>query len=360
MLTRMFAVIFGVVAAAVLSALLFPDAPVPQPATAVVAAASVAQKKPVEVSPFALARSINNIQRTGKDLSLTETWQQFGVEPGSFAQCSNDCKAKIYRNELSSNPGSEVVIKLTRFEDFTRYLVFGRADNGWKFLGYVDHDFNKYEIARHRIASVKGKPFLVIRGQEGSGSGYALYAETWYEVADNGLKPVLSYPSDGHTNPWPAGLSRSFVARTLPLVKEPGRVIIQYEVSYEAAGYEGDGLRLMFENQHRLSFQWDSQLRKFVPDPQRSNISQAEINAIANIETDDQPQDGTKIGETTFYSDAKSFVGGGYEVFLKHNLPRLTAIAKGRPTKSRQWLQRFLSECRDTEEKKALLTALKK
>ncbi len=361
MLTRMFAVIFGVAAAAVVGAGLVPAReawagarPVPTSNLRF----NQTQARSESVSPFALARSINNIQRTGKDVSLAETWQKLSIDGGSFAECSSDCAAKIYRNELSPNPGPEVVIKLSRLES-VRYLVFGRNERAWKFLAYVDHDFNRYEMARHRIASINGKPFLVIRGQEGSGSGYELYVESWYEVSDNGAKPVLSYPSDGHTFPWPAGLARSFKTTSRAELKKPGGVVIQFSVGYEAGGYEGEELKLNFENQHQVVFQWDSQLRKFAIDPQRSNISEKEINAIANIETEETPKDGTKIGETTFYSDAKSFVGGGYEVFLKYNLPRLTAIAKGRPTKARKWLQRFLTECRDTDEKKALSTALR-
>jgi hypothetical protein len=138
--------------------------------------------------------------------------------------------------------------------------------------------------------------------------------------------------------------------------------MIQYATSYETEGYEGIEVRLKFSNQHRAAYQWDNQSRKFVLDPQQSNISEAEINAIANIESEAAPKGGTKIGETTFYSaaEAGSFIGGGYEVFLKHNLPRLKAIAQGRPTKAREWLQRFLTECRDTEEKKTLMAALGK
>ncbi|HEX3230075.1 MAG TPA: hypothetical protein VHQ95_13960, partial [Pyrinomonadaceae bacterium] len=75
-------------------------------------------------------------------------------------------------------------------------------------------------------------------------------------------------------------------------------------------------------------------------------------------ESEEEPKDGTKIGETTFYSSSRAFIGGGYEVFLKYNLPRLMTIAKGRAAKSKSWLKQFLTECRDTDEKKALLAAL--
>ena len=119
-------------------------------------------------------------------------------------------------------------------------------------------------------------------------------------------------------------------------------------------------MKLEFVNQHRVSYKWDYTAEKFVLDPQQSNISAEEIAAIANIQSDDEPKAGTKTGETTFYSSSKAFLGGGYEVFLKYNLPRLMTIAKGRAAKSKAWLQQFLTECRDTDEKKTLLAVLGK
>ncbi|MGZ8842169.1 MAG: hypothetical protein ACXW18_00810 [Pyrinomonadaceae bacterium] len=380
MLRRMLAIILGVTAVAMLNALVSPDASDAisrrriqgaavaesfaeriSPATEFGVNQSGTQTGSESISPFEMARVIINVRRTRVDVSLKETWQKLGIEPGSFEECGSDCKARIYRHELSSQRGPEVVVKLTRFFDSCRYLVFARNEDGrrWKFLGHVDHAFNKYEMARHRIAPADGRPFLVIRGQEGSGSGFALYAETWYDVSERGVNAVLSYPSDGHTNPWPAGLARSFQATQ---TSGAGRTTIQYTVSYDTAGYDNDNLKLEFINRHRASYNWDSQSKRFVFDAKQSNISEAEIAAIANIQSDDEPKAGTKIGETTFYSssEAGSFLGGGYEVFLKYNTARLMTIAKGRETKAKAWLRQFLTECRDTDERKALLIALGK
>lgn len=379
----MTAIILGVTAVAVLNALAFPDsggslsgkdstivstsAAVPERnLTSSLSPARFQTDQPQSpansISPIELAKSINDVRRKHVDVSLKETWQKLGVEAGSFEECSNDCEAQVFRHELSSHTGPELVLKLTRFFDLCRYLVFARTSDGraWKFLGHVDHDFNKYEMARHRIASINGKPFFVVRGQEGSGSGFALYAETWYEVTDNGVKPVLSYPSDGHTNPWPAGLARSFKVLTVPGAAGSNRLTVQYSVSYDAAGYDNDNLKLEFVNRHRATYKWDAAQGKFVLDPPQSNISAEEIEAIANIQSEDEPKAGTKIGDTTFYSSSKAFIGGGYEVFLKYNSQRLMTIAKGRAAKSKAWLKQFLTECRDTDEKKALLAALGK
>lgn len=381
----MTAIILGVTAVAVLNALVFSEsggAPSGKNSTIVSQSAATPETllnsapafaefqsgKPQDpansISPFELAKSINNVRRTKVDVPLKETWQKLGIEPGSFEGCGSDCEAKLFRHELSSHTGPEVVLKLTRFFDVCRYLVFARSENNrrWKFLGHVDHDFNKYEMARHRIASANGRPFLVVRGQEGSGSGFALYAETWYEVSDQGVKPVLSYPSQGRTYPWPAGLARTFRVMTIPAAVRANRLTLHYTVNYDTAGYDNDDIKLEFVNQHRASYNWDDASGKFVFDPQRSNISQAEVAAIANIQSDDEPKAGTKIGGMTFYSssESRSFLGGGYEVFLKYNSDRLMKIARGRASKGKTWLRQFLTECRDTDEKKALLAALGK
>jgi hypothetical protein len=371
----MTAIILGVTAVAVLNALAFPDSGgvltvqnpvVSKSATTAESNLTSTLEKPqgpvASISPIELARSINNARRAQTDVELIDTWRNLGLEAGSFEVCGSGCQAKVFRYELSSHTGPEVVLKLTQSFDICRYLVFGRTQDGrgWKFLGHVDHDFNKYEMARHRIATVNGKSFLVVRGQEGSGSGYALYAETWYEVSDNGVKAVLSYPSDGHTNPWPAGLARSFGVSTIPGAAGANRLTVQFTVSYDTAGYDGENVKLEFVNRLHASYHRDAASGRFVLDPQQSNISSAEIAAIANIESEEEPKDGTKIGETTFYSSSKAFVGGGYEVFLKYNLPRLMTIAQGRAAKSKAWLKQFLTECRDTDEKKALLAAIGK
>ena len=371
----MTAIILGVTAVALLNALAFPDLDRGLPgqnAPIVSTSAAAAEPDPrstlktpqgpaASTSPIELARSINNARRAQTNVELADTWQKLGLEAGSFEVCGSDCEAKVFRYDLSSHSGPEVVVKLTQSFDICRYLIFGQVkDGGWKFLGHVDHDFNKYEMARQRIATVNGKSFLIVRGQEGSGSGYALYAETWYEVSDKGVKPVLSYPSDGHTSPWPAGLARSFKVSTIPGAAGANRLTVQYTVSYDTAGYDGDNVRLEFVNRLRASYNWDAASGKFVLDPQQSNISSGEIAAIANIESEEEPKEGTKIGETTFYSSSRAFIGGGYEVFLKYNLPRLMTIAKGRAAKSKAWLKQFLTECRETDEKKALLAALGK
>ena len=209
-------------------------------------------------------------------------------------------------------------------------------------------------MARQRIATVNGKPFLVIRGQEGLGQRLRALCRNLVRGERQWVKPVLNYPADGHTNPWPAGLARSFTATNIPTTARE-RLTIQYTVTYDAGGYDGDGVKLAFINRHRLSYQWDNAAGKFVLDPQQSNISAAEVAAIANIQSDDEPKErnqNRRNGVSTLRQNRTASSAADTKCFLKFNLPRLMTIAKGRAGKSKSWLNRFLTECDDTDERK--------
>src|SRR5688500_15597770 len=183
--------------------------------------AQVPQENPIRpksTSPFEIARVVNQSKRQWDrhhlqvGVDLRPTWKHLRIDATLFSGCSGDCEAKLDRQELESTPGREVILALTQSYNFCRFLIFTRvrrtltAKPRWKLLGYIDHDFNRYQMARHRVARAFGRNWLVIRGQEGSGSGHYLYGETWFEVSNRGVRPVLNYPVDGLTDPVVAGL----------------------------------------------------------------------------------------------------------------------------------------------------------
>ena len=326
------------------------------------------------VSPFEIKRRVDQNRRAAslgkrEELDLQPYWKRLKIDSGAPDRCDGCYEAKLFSLELDGQRGLEVLLKLTRAPEFCRYLAFKRARKSsgqrplWKFLGHVDHDFNKYEWSRHRVLKADGQNWLVIRGQEGSGSGFALYGETWYEASEKGLRPVLHYPAEGHTYPWPSGLSRQFKAQIIVPPRPAGQaktLTIEYEVTYSALDYIRDAPRsISFSNRHHARYVWNETLREFVFDADESNISEREIGTIANIEPEEE-EASVQIGQTNFYSDKKSFVGGGYEVFLKYNLARLMRIATGRDLARKEWLRQFLKECDETPEKQALESALEK
>src|SRR4030095_10623086 len=126
MLRRMTAIILGVTAVAVLNALAFPDSDgvltvqdpvVSKSATTAESNLTSTLEKPqgpvASISPIELARSINNTRRTQTDVELITTRRKMDPEAGSFEVCGSGCQAKVFRYELSSHTGPEVVLKLT-------------------------------------------------------------------------------------------------------------------------------------------------------------------------------------------------------------------------------------------------------
>lgn len=327
-------------------------------------------------SPYEIARIVNlnsaqqKQNRIRRKANLGPIWEGLRMDASLYFICEGNCEAKIFRHELDGAPGEEVLLKLMRSDEFCRYVIFkqttgaSRGRAGWKPIGFIDHDFNKYEMARHRFIKAFGRNWLVIRGQEGSGSGYALYGDTWYEVSKKGVRATLNYPVDGHTYPWPTGVGWEFKATPLlssRSVKGSKRLTISYSVSYTTLDYTKDKSQHLFTNKCYAHYVWSSRKRAFVFDTSHPGISEREIAAIANIESDDADEAddaGAKIGGSTFFSSLRGFVGSGYELFLKYNLRGLMRIAKGKDENLKEWLRQLLKDCEDVPEKKALSKAL--
>jgi hypothetical protein len=325
--------------------------------------------RPKTNSPYEIARLVNRSAaqftenyakgRYAADVvDLHLTWKRLGVPLGEFETCPGFCGAKIFRYELDGERGREVLLKMNRGSDFFRYLVFKRAGRGhWRLLGFVDHDFNRYEESSHRVLRAAGRNWLVIRGQEGSGSGFALYAETWYGVSAKGLRPVLYYPVEGGVVPWPSGVRREFKARTIN-ARSVMAVRLSYPVSYEMFESTTRKPEKLFRNHHYICYVWNDKRRTFTFDAARSNISEEEIGAIAELQV--EPSSGERHGGSEFFSKGDAWKRGGYDVFLKYNLRGLLKIARSENEEQKELLSQVLLDCADTYEKKVLERALRK
>lgn len=322
--------------------------------------------KQTKVSPFEIKRQIEYAsgkykKQTSVKIDFDEIWKSLGIAGEDYITCGS-CEAKIYQEELDGKPTKEILLKLVYPFYVGRYLIFGRTANPrkWIFYGYVDHDFNRYEMTSHKFVGIGNKKWLAIRGQEGSGTGYVLYGETYYEISKRGVQPVLRYLSEGHTYPWPDGLGREF--KTKPILTKKNNkelfVTIRYKVTYQTTDYINEEFRTLLTNTHHLSYKWSRKEKEFVYNKSKSDVTEYDIDIIANVESEENS--GETIGGSTFYSSKKSFVGSGYEFFLKHNVARLMKIAKAGNAKLKDWLRKFLDECDNIPEKKKLIEALRK
>ncbi|HYY94530.1 MAG TPA: hypothetical protein VE713_08435 [Pyrinomonadaceae bacterium] len=333
-------------------------------ATSPARAGGVNLVEPKTTSPYEIARLVNQSAAQGKEgyvadeVDLRRTWKRLGVPPRDFETCPGYCGARIFRYELDGERGDEVLLKLNRGVEFFRYLVFKRAGRGrWRLLGFVDHDFNRYEESSHRVLRAGGRNWLVIRGQEGSGSGFALYAETWYEVSAKGLRPVLYYPVKGQAYPWPEGVGRKFKARITSTRGAAKAVRLLYTVSYERLDYMKNEFVKLYRNHHQVQYVWNGRRRRFVFDAPRSNITEKEIEAIAELQV--EMGEGERIGGSEFFSEGDAWKRGGYDLFLKYNLRSLLKLARGADEGQKEWLRQLLKDCADTREKRLLEGALR-
>ena len=321
------------------------------------------------VNPLEIKRLIDESKtkskRTGviQSVNLVDTWRKLGIDDRQLEDCGGGtCEAEVSRADLDQKFPKELILKVNNFY-FCRFLVFtpnyaSSTDNvSWTFRGHVDWEFNRYQMARHRIVQANGRPWLVIRGQAGSGSGFSLYGETLYELGNEGLRAVLSYPVEGQTYPWPQGLGRAFRGRTR--TDGEGNLIVLYEVNYEAIEFRDRKTMMLAQNHHQICYTWNKKEHDFRFSTKCSNASEEAVWAIANIETA-QDDEGEQIGGTTFYSasETKAFVGGGYDVFLKYNFPVLMKIATSKREEEREWLREFLKGCEGSPKKAELLEAL--
>ena len=309
--------------------------------------------RPESASPYEIARVVNqsreqadkHLQRVKVDLGFA--WKQLNIEAGYFETCDGDCEASISTHELDGEPGEEVLLKLTNGRTNCRYVLFKGSETVGlepKQLGHVDEDFNKYEMSTHRVVNAAGKSWLVIRAQGGSGSGFSLYDETWYEVRKKRLRRVWYYPESGQSSSWPRGLSRYFQAEVVAPPQTEGRnekpvLTIRYSVSYSVgeSGEKEDVLH--YENEHHARYVWNEHKREFVFNAQLSDVEEDEIFAIAG------------------YEDPELEIHGS-DVFFKYNLESLLKIARGQDNVPKDWLRLLLEDRSDTPATKALLKAL--
>ena len=282
---------------------------------------------------------------------VSDIWRRLGIryenlglghftdEDQFFSSCRG-CEAEIFTYEFNGKAGSEVLLRVSdRLQEACRYLIFEElnarsAKDGWKLLGHIDHAFGRYRIPQHYFVASQGKTWLVVQGQAGSGSGFALYYDRLFRFDGDKMKEVLSYPSEGHLS----GVvgyepSREFAARILSCESKNGieTVMIEFTLSYSGYVEDSDVSNvLLWDKRQKAVYIKQPGSRNYVLDESKSDLSEKEIKAIY-------------AGE-----------GLSADSTLKYNYDELVKIATGKNSKSRKWLRGFLKEYGHTPETKVL------
>jgi hypothetical protein len=295
------------------------------------------------VSPYEIKQYIEEHQKD-EYVSLAEFWSRLGIEAEEWTKYGT-CEAAIFALSLGRGEGTTVMLRLYDPSGWsmggTRYLFFKPSatarETDWRFLGYVDFEDQRYEIPEHSVITSGADHWLVLNILSGRGSGYGLHHDQWYEIDDNGVRLVLSYPSDkflAWRNPIPVLEASS---RIIGATTESDRttVVIQFTAAYVlyVGAHSNEKIDLWARTQSAV-FVRSSRQEPFRLDAHQSQLSNKEVEAVY-------------AGE-----------GPSNKEILRYNFDELEEIATGPNERSKEWLRSYLSECRDTPEKERLIRAL--
>ncbi|HWP41821.1 MAG TPA: hypothetical protein VNO14_01205, partial [Blastocatellia bacterium] len=259
-------------------------------------------------------------------------------------RCGGNCFAESFDIEVAREDRARTVLLKISFEtgELYKYLVFRSAPaagGGWKLLGHIDARGQRYGSPAHRVESGEGRTWLVIRELWGRGSGMLARGEVWYEIREDGLKRVLSYPVEGYSKPCQNRLGRSyksFLARhgsVSGVYTVPVQLLVSYNISDCSKRYDQPSL---FAKGQKAYYVWNDEKDRFALDTSESDVTEEELRTVYNLE------------------------GLSAEKFIEHNFDEVLEIARNGEPELREWLKRFLTGIRESPRKAALQQALQK
>lgn len=180
------------------------------------------------------------------------------------------------------------------------------------------------------------RPYLTITEQGASGSGLSTEVDTWLDLADSEFRPVFSFTSAGEINPRFQTISRRVQATVSSLKTAPAESItVMHWVDFFAA--TSDDLNLLVgRRSDEATYTRMHPGERFLLDKQRSKISADEVHRL--------------------YEDLDANISN--EDFLKYDFESLREIASGSDPPAKRWLREFLTQCRETSEKRQLAALL--
>ena len=305
-----------------------------------------AARKLTSLSPARLAEIINHNKANWskhqiyEELNLEPIWSRLKIPAEDLQRCQANCEARTFTVALTGCAGKEVLLKVTN-SYFCRYLIFRptrvgvRSQKAWRFLGYIDHEDNKYEMSWHRTIANGNKHWLVIRGQTGSGTGFSSFEDIWYQVTGRGIKEVLEYKAKAHVAQWPKGigwnLNSTIITRDTSSAMS---VAVRFKASFSGLNYATRRYPHLFSKSVTVRFKWDSARQRFRLISSSMTISR-------------------RIFESIYQGDKWS-----KDAFVKFNFSQLLLIAKRGNSLQREWLKDFVNGYKESREKTALLHTL--
>jgi hypothetical protein len=307
---------------------------------------------PTPLQPLKLAFSPSAIKRYANhksELDLMPLWQRLDISAAmktlwadqrTFERCGL-CQADLYRLELDSQAGAEMLLAIRGAGGETRYLIFKRNERSaqkWQLLGHVDHVSPRIGMTQHKVVVGRGKRWLVIQGQTGAGSGFSEFYERWYEVNRKGVREVLQVLASGSEFGPCDFPGRKIASRFLKhTVEKDGADVlgIEFSVTWTAHCVNNMNGQSLWRERAVAAYAKKQNESVFSFNPRRSKVSPEKLKAIFTL------------------------TGPNNEEFVRYNYERLSKLAKVKNAELREWLLLLLEGAKDIPEKRRLLSELK-
>jgi hypothetical protein len=303
--------------------------------------------EPKSLSPYDIESFIYNNPQA--DLSIL--WQKLNIsgkfnslpdweKNESFLELCSGCEAETFNYNLDDEPGDEVLLRIAdNSQESCRYLLFKRlysVGNSWKLLGFIDHDFGRYQMPRHSFLLSSGKSFLVVQVQTQSGSA-SLYTDRLFTVQNNKLVELLDYNSGGHPFNFGYQPTREIMGRVISckIEREIAQIEVEFTAKYTSWDEKSDSEFLLWSKKQKAIYVKSLNSKQKRLDPAKSNITLEEINTIYNIDSSTDKD------------------------VLKYNLEELKKVAQEKGNRN-QWLREFLQHCENSKEKNILQKIIRK
>jgi hypothetical protein len=284
-----------------------------------------------------------NLLDKGDAEAVRSVWKDLKIEealfPGEKLNVGNTplyCPTKIGKVVLL-----EITTNASQWWDW-RYLLFRQDKQGWRYLGHIDLEMQKYDQPSYRTIQIGDSGcWFVVYSMAGGGTGIVEYVDTWYDLTNEHLQSVLKYPNHGYISGWKTPFDRDYRATLLTTGEKDGQysIEIQFDAKYTNSGFYQqkypaiENLGLLFSISKTARYVRNAGQRNFVIDTVRSELSEEQIWGIVTESPDE---------------------------FLKTNFADLANMAESDNPDLRFWLGKFLNECGQTVMKQALLERLRK
>jgi hypothetical protein len=189
-------------------------------------------------------------------------------------------------------------------------------------------------MPEHSIEYGGGRSLLIIKVQEGSGTGYAVYYDRLFQVESSGVMEVLSFPSEGHQSTQGYEPTQEFTTNVRKYETSGSGTLVELEFSVSYSAYSGSEDVQLWKKTQKAVYKTEARSKALVLDKNKSDLPQEDIDAMYGRE------------------------GSLVEAFIRCNFVDLAKIASGPENSRKEWLRHYLTQAEESSQKEQLLKLL--